>query len=640
MPALAPFSAPRSLRRVAVALVAAALAVPVALLPARPASAEEASPSYQATAMPSTLAVDGHGYGHGRGMGQYGAFGYATGRSGGPWSYTTILEHFYGGTTAGHINDNPLMAVLLKARYGKPMTVYRETGLQIAGVAGNPQAARITVRSDGKLDVQTGTSCVSFPNPPSALLASPVRVDVAPDTGTKVLRLCNADGSAVAYQGALVAFNKIARNLGQEIVNLVVMDDYMKGVVPRESPASWGDAEDGRGMDALRAQAVAARSYAAAGDTRWGDLHSAFGARATTCDDQFCQVYGGLADITPTGGVTYRTDPRTDQAVDDTAGEVRMKGSAIARTEFSSSTGGWTAGGTFPAVADTGDAVSSNPNHAWSTSVDRSKIESAYGLGTLTGIEVLDRNDLGAMGGRVVMIRLTGTAKTVDVSGNALRSKLGLKSDWFDITAPPPPAVQPRSIDTACPSGTPSGTFSDVPSDSVHRRAIDCVAHHAIAEGTGDGRFSPAGTVTRAQMATFVARTIEAAGGSLPASPEDAFVDDLGSVHEHAINQLAAVGVVNGVGPKMYGPQRPIDRAQVASILARALEQLAVPLSSSPTDYFTDDEDSVHELRINQLASEGVVTGTVGRSYSPGASTRRDQMATMVARALDLALST
>jgi len=77
----------------------------------------------------------------------------------------------------------------------------------------------------------------------------------------------------------------------------------------------------------------------------------------------------------------------------------------------------------------------------------------------------------------------------------------------------------------------------------------------------------------------------------------------------------------------------------VASILARALEQLGVPLSSSPTDHFTDDEDSVHELRINQLASEGVVTGTAGSSYTPSASTRRDQMATMVARALDLALS-
>ncbi|MEX2292758.1 MAG: S-layer homology domain-containing protein [Acidimicrobiales bacterium] len=611
------------------------------LLMAAPAAAAPSAPAdNQATAMPSTLAVAGHGYGHGRGMGQYGAFGYATGRSGGPWDHATILQHFYGGTTSGHINDNPLMAVLIKARYGQPMTVYRETGLQITGVQGNPQAVRITVRPDGKLDVQTGTNCLDFPNPPVALLASPARVDVVPDTGTKVLRLCNSDGSAVAYEGALVAFAKIARNLGQEVVNVVTMDHYMKGVVPRESPASWGDAEGGLGMASLRAQAVAARSYAAAGDSRWGDLHSAFGARATTCDDQYCQVYGGLADISPGGGVTYRTDPRTDEAVDDTAGVVRMNGSQIARTEFSSSTGGWTAGGTFPSVADAGDAVSSNPNHAWNTSVTRSAIESAYALGTLTGIEVLDRNDLGDMGGRVVMIRLTGTSKTVDVSGNALRSKLALKSDWFNITAPPPPAVQARSIDTACPSGSPSGSFTDVPSDSAHARAIDCVAWRQIAEGTGDGKFSPAATVTRAQMATFVARTIVAAGGSLPSSPEDAFDDDLGSVHEHAINQLAAVSVVNGVGPRTYGPQQPIDRAQVASILARALAQLGVPLASSPTDYFTDDETSVHEKAINQLATEGVVTGTSGRLYTPNASTRRDQMATMVARALDLALST
>lgn len=638
MLALSPSShASRWHRAAATAAAASVLAV---LAPTATAAAQDAPATYQAAAMPSTLTVAGHGYGHGRGMGQYGAFGYATGRSGGPWDYATILRHFYGGTTAGHINDNPLMAVLLKARYGQPMTVYRETGLQIAGLQGNPQAVRVTVRPDGTLDVLTGTSCVDFPDAPAAQLASPLRVDVAPDTGTKVLRLCNPDGSAVAYRGALVALAKIARNLGQEVVNVVAMDDYMKGVVPRESPASWGDTDSGRGMAALRAQAVAARSYAAAGDSRWGDLHSAFGARATTCDDQYCQVYGGLADISPSGGVTYRTDTRTDQAVDDTAGEVRMKGDQIARTEFASSTGGWTAGGTFPAVADEGDAVAANPNHTWSTSVDRSKIESAYGLGTLTGIEVLDRNDLGEMGGRVVTIRLTGTSKTVDVSGNALRSKLGLKSDWFDITAPPPPAIQARSIDRACPSGSPSGTFSDVPADNLHRRAIDCVAARAIAEGTGEGRFSPAEIVTRAQMATFVARTIVAAGGTLPDSPDDAFDDDQGSDHERAINQLAAVGVVKGVGAREYGPQRPIDRDQVAAILARALVRLGVPLQGSPTDYFTDDETSIHQLAINQLAAEGVVTGTSGRLYTPRASTRRDQMATMVARALDLALST
>src|SRR3546814_8621398 len=61
-------------------------------------------------ALPAELAVQGHGWGHGRGMGQFGSFGYATGLAGAPWSHTQILDHFYGGTTMGDIG-NPLMMV-------------------------------------------------------------------------------------------------------------------------------------------------------------------------------------------------------------------------------------------------------------------------------------------------------------------------------------------------------------------------------------------------------------------------------------------------------------------------------------------------------------------------------------------------
>ena len=72
------------------------------------------------------------------------------------------------------------------------------------------------------------------------------------------------------------------------------MDDYLRGVVPRESPASWGDASGGKGMAALQAQAVAARSYAAAQNRySW----------AQTCDYQNCQVYGGAG----LNGVSPRT---------------------------------------------------------------------------------------------------------------------------------------------------------------------------------------------------------------------------------------------------------------------------------------------------------------------------------------------
>ena len=198
------------------------------------------------------------------------------------------------------------------------------------------------------------------------------------------------------------------------------MEDYLRGVVPRESPASWGDASGGKGMAALQAQAVAARSYAAAQNRySW----------AKTCDNQNCQVYGGAG----LNGVVTE-DSRTNTAVTSTAGKVLTNSSgAIVSAEFSSSTGGWTAGGTFPAVQDLGDAAS--PNHDWSTTIPASTIGNAFGVGTLQSISTTG-NGLGADGGRVLTAAVKGSTRTVTVTGNQFRSTLGLMSDWFVVAKP------------------------------------------------------------------------------------------------------------------------------------------------------------------------------------------------------------
>ena len=127
-----------------------------------------------------------------------------------------------------------------------------------------------------------------------------------------------------------------------------------------------------KGMAALQAQAVVARSYA------WASNRSPY---AQTCDTQTCQVYGGA-------GLDGRPieDARTDAAVASTAGNLLLRSGTPAATEFSSSTGGWSAGGAFPAVVDLGDVVS--PYHNWSASVPASAIGQAFGIGTLTAIDV------------------------------------------------------------------------------------------------------------------------------------------------------------------------------------------------------------------------------------------------------------
>jgi SpoIID/LytB domain protein len=176
-------------------------------------------------------------------------------------------------------------------------------------------------------------------------------------------------------------------------------------------------------MEALRAQAVAARSYAAV------ERRSGY---ANTCDTTACQVYRGRGEYRA-GTFTSFEDTRTDQAVSDTANEVRVDPTtgAPVRTEFSSSTGGQTAGGVHPAVVDDGDATPNNPHNKWTFRVPASKLENGRGLGALLAVEATKRDGLGPDGGRVQQVRLLFTKGTVTMGGGELASLLGLRSTLY-----------------------------------------------------------------------------------------------------------------------------------------------------------------------------------------------------------------
>jgi hypothetical protein len=176
-----------------------------------------------------------------------------------------------------------------------------------------------------------------------------------------------------------------------------------------------------------------------------------------------------------------------------------------------------------------------------------------------------------------------------------------------------------------------------VGSTNVHHEAVDCLAHLAIAKGVGDGRYDPAGQVTRLQMASFVARLLEAGGVTLPTSPPDAFDDDADTVHELAANQLAALKVIRGdtgeVGRDLQG-EIPMKRDRMAAWMARAYALVAgKELPATTTDYFRDDAD-LHHADINRLAAAGIVQGTGPGTYSPRLGVRRDQMGSYLARTL------
>jgi SpoIID/LytB domain protein len=375
-----------------------------------------------AVAAAADVRIDGSGWGHGRGMGQWGAYGYAVDRG---WDHRRILDHFYGGTRPASDAGNPVLRVHLTARGSAPLVVTARS-FTVAGASPSSAAVRIRHAGTGLLAVDRGPSCAGPWSPWRAAAPGDVAVRSTgnPATVSDHLQVCETATARRAYRGDLVA-----ANLGSTLatVNAVRLDDYLRGVVPREVPASWGSRPNGTAV--LRAQAVAARSYALAG--RWRSW-------AETCDTTSCQVYGGSATVSGGGSPVSLEDARTDAAVAATTGQVRRHGDGrVARTEFSASTGGRTVAGAFPSVPDDGDTTAANPHRAWSVSLSGAEVGRRLGVGTVTRLEVVRRSAASA-GDRVERVALHTAGGVVERTGEDVRWALGLKSTRFVVRSSPP----------------------------------------------------------------------------------------------------------------------------------------------------------------------------------------------------------
>lgn len=231
-----------------------------------------------------------------------------------------------------------------------------------------------------------------------------------------------------------------------------------------------------------------------------------------------------------------------------------------------------------------------------------------------------------------------------------------------DITDPPASSSCPvdRTVDPAT-TDVPEDGFTDVPPDNVHEFAIDCVAWYEVTSGTSDTEYDPGSRVKRDQMASFIVRLLDyvadddhagpdGPGQALPALPaEDLFPCDVdrSNVHYESIQRLAAAGIVEGTGTNADGeacfnPGANVSRAQTASFVREAegyTDNTRTVVFD--VDFFVDDNGDTHEEAINVLASFGIARGTGTNPngdllYSPGADVKRDQMASFLARTLDL----
>ncbi|MFI9511476.1 SpoIID/LytB domain-containing protein [Nocardia sp. NPDC052566] len=249
------------------------------------------------------------GPGHGRGMSQLGAF--ANAQAG--WAAESILDHYYPGAELGTI-PRTLVRVRLTAQDGASLDTYADAGLRVAGrIVAPGEVAHLTPLPDGRANVVVTLGCdgeVRWQESTDDPFAYPL--DPGPDRpAAEHLTLCGGG----AYRGAL----GVALEDGEaRTVDLVDVDDYLRGVVPAEMQANWAD--DG-GAAALRAQAIAARSYALA-EHRY--------PYAQTCDTTDCQFYPG----------TEKEDPRATAAVAETSGTVLLRDGRILRAEYSAAPGG------------------------------------------------------------------------------------------------------------------------------------------------------------------------------------------------------------------------------------------------------------------------------------------------------------
>ena len=352
----------------------------------------------------ATFFITGHGWGHGLGMSQYGAYGYA--QHG--WRYDRIIKHYYTGVSIGPapiervrvllVNAAPRVAISSKL----PFLVVDANGTKrVLGAGSYAVGSGFKVKDQDRPDAK--------PKP----LTYPLEFR----PGSTALAL-NGRG----YRGSLRVL-KVGAKI--RVVNAVDLDLYLRGVVPSEMPKNWAP-------EALKAQAVAARSYALA------HLHP--GGGFDLYPDTRDQVYLGIP----------HEAPATTAAVNATAGQVALYKGKVASTYFFSTSGGRTASvqDVYPSsapipylvsVADRYDSIS--PYHDWGPiTFSERKLARAF---KVQG-RLLDVQTVAGFSGRVRSVLATGSRGDSTVLGPKVRTALGLRSTWFSVAvlaldAPPAP---------------------------------------------------------------------------------------------------------------------------------------------------------------------------------------------------------
>ncbi|HUG05592.1 MAG TPA: SpoIID/LytB domain-containing protein [Candidatus Limnocylindria bacterium] len=392
----------------------------------------------------------GSGFGHGLGMSQYGANGWATGATGLTLNAEQIVQKYYPGTTFQFVDaSRPFVRVLLSqpssvARYrcgdnrffgGAIGDVVSDGGFRVLdeasnnleiGRAGSKQQWQFVAKSGGVEVWDNGGST------PRLVRTVPSAVVAPLDPGQPLGLLQKG-----IYRGNL-RMTSLGGTL--RVVNVVTWDDYIRGVIPLEMPTTWHP-------EALKAQALAARSYG----------YNSYNGSADydVSDDQADQCYGGSRVEVAS----------TNVAVTATAGKLITHNNAAIRAYFASSNGGYTlpygcfgnrvvrSGSTWvctpdptqpylvaqPDPADRAVTSPANPRASWSVTYTGPQIRDAVlrcngvDIGALRSVDLSNRSV--PVIGHVISVRIVGSAATVDLHGERfLRTCLALRSTMVRLS--------------------------------------------------------------------------------------------------------------------------------------------------------------------------------------------------------------
>ena len=201
------------------------------------------------------------------------------------------------------------------------------------------------------------------------------------------------------------------------------------------------------------------------------------------------------------------------------------------------------------------------------------------------------------------------------------------------------PATSQDADGPSCPVEVSGAGFADVPATNVHAEAIRCAAELGILQGTAPETYNPAGDVTRGQVATLLAATLDELNLPLPPLAGAPDFPDAGTTHGTAIRRLAAAGIVAGKADGTFAPGNPVTRDQLASLLVRTWSfVLGDDVEAASAAGFGDvPAGNVHAASIDAALGLGLLVGRDTDRFAPSATTRRDQAATVIIRLLDRA---